>query len=139
VSLSAFAAHLRKYQDSVIYDERAESVLLATLHAAKGLEFKAVFMVGCEEGLLPPAPRGELDEGLKQEYLQEERRLFFVGMTRAAEVLYLTGAVERRGFAGVEQRSPSRFLADIPLELLHDPPAPKKKRKKRAGRQLQLF
>lgn len=52
-SLSAFARHLRRHQDSLIYDERAEAVLLTTLHAAKGLEFRAVFLVGCEEGLLP--------------------------------------------------------------------------------------
>ncbi|XOF32445.1 MAG: UvrD-helicase domain-containing protein [Candidatus Electrothrix sp. YB6] len=139
-SLPAFAEHLRRHQDSVIYDDRAEAVLLATLHAAKGLEFRAVFMVGCEEGLLPLTPRSELAPEAEQEHLAEERRLFFVGMTRAAEVLYLTGAKERRGFAGVEQRIPSRFLAEVPPELLHNPVEVKKKRrKKNVGKQLSLF
>ncbi len=138
-SLSAFADHLRKHQNNLIYDERAESVLLATLHAAKGLEFRAVFMVGCEDGLLPLAPRTELSKEAEQEHIQEERRLFFVGMTRAAEVLYLTGAKERLGFSGLEQRMPSPFLSEIPAELLENPPTLHKQRKKRVGKQLNLF
>ena len=138
-SLPAFAEHLRRHQDSLIYDERAEAVLLATLHAAKGLEFRAVFMVGCEEGLLPLRPRGELNPEAEQEHIQEERRLFFVGMTRAAEVLYLTGAKERLGFAGIEQRTPSRFLSEIPPELLKDPLTAQKQKKKRVRKQLSLF
>jgi len=70
----------------------------------------------------------------------EERRLFFVGMTRAAEVLYLTGAKERLGFAGVEQRTPSRFLNEIPPALLQDPlTVQNKPKKKRVGKQLSLF
>jgi uncharacterized protein (TIGR00375 family) len=138
-ALPAFAEHLRRHQDSLIYDDRAEAVLLATLHAAKGLEFRAVFMVGCEEGLLPLTPRGELSLEAEQEHIQEERRLFFVGMTRAAEVLYLTGAKERLGFAGLEQRTPSRFLSEIPPDLLQNPSTVQKQRKKRAGKQLSLF
>ncbi len=139
-SLSAFADHLRKHQDNLIYDERAESVLLATLHAAKGLEFRAVFMVGCEDGLLPLAPRNELSKEEEEEHIQEERRLFFVGMTRAAEVLYLTGANERLGFSGLEQRTPSPFLSEIPAELLQNPLIIQKQRKKkRLGKQLSLF
>lgn len=138
-SLPAFAEHLRRHQDSLIYDDRAEAVLLATLHAAKGLEFRAVFMVGCEEGLLPLNPRSELSPEAEQEHLAEERRLFFVGMTRAAEVLYLTGAKERLGFAGLEQRTPSRFLSEIPPELLKDPLTAQKQKKKRVRKQLSLF
>ncbi|MCI5144272.1 MAG: ATP-dependent helicase [Candidatus Electrothrix sp. AR3] len=140
VSLTAFADHLRRHQDSVIYDDRAESVLLATLHAAKGLEFRAVFMAGCEEGLLPLVPRSEVTSEEEQEHIQEERRLFFVGMTRAAEELYLTGAGERRGFAGIEFCSPSRFLAEIPINFLQRPPHIQKKRQKKSvGKQLRLF
>jgi len=138
-SLPAFAEHLRRHQDSLIYDERAEAVLLATLHAAKGLEFRAVFVVGCEEGLLPLNPRSELSAETEQEHIAEERRLFFVGMTRAAEVLYLTGAKERLGFAGLEQRTPSRFLTEAPPELLKNPLTVQKQRKKKAGKQLSLF
>ncbi|WYD79487.1 MAG: UvrD-helicase domain-containing protein [Candidatus Electrothrix gigas] len=138
-SLSAFAEHLRRHQDSLIYDDRAEAVLLSTLHAAKGLEFRAVFMAGCEDGLLPLAPRTELSKEAEQEHLAEERRLFFVGMTRAAEILYLTGAKERQGFSGVEQQTPSPFLSEIPAELLQTPPKPKNKRIKKVKKQLSLF
>jgi superfamily I DNA/RNA helicase len=60
-------------------------------------------------------------------------------MTRAAEVLYLTGAKERLGFAGLEQRTPSRFLTEAPPELLKNPLTVQKQRKKKAGKQLSLF
>jgi uncharacterized protein (TIGR00375 family) len=140
VSLLAFAEHLRRHEDSLIYDERAEAVLLTTLHAAKGLEFKAVFLAGCEEGLLPLAPRAALDPAAEREHLAEERRLFFVGITRAAETLLLCGAQERQGFAGTERPAPSRFLKEIPAELLNSPLLPQPKaRKKSLGRQLRLF
>jgi superfamily I DNA/RNA helicase len=136
VSLPLFSDHLRKYQDSVVYDERAEAVLLATLHAAKGLEFKAVFLVGCEEGLLPVLARdGEPDT------IEEERRLFYVGMTRAAEVLYLTAVKQRKGYKGMEEQKTSRFLDEIPAELLSEVSAENKKKKGRKSgvRQLSLF
>lgn len=140
VSLQSFAEHLRKYQDAVIYDERAEAVLLATLHASKGLEFKAVFLVGCEEGLLPLSPRTRLTPEVDKEHVQEERRLFFVGMTRAALVLYLSGVSERRGFELTAKQTPSRFLTEIPEELLSSPPVRiKKHRKKTSAKQLRLF
>ena len=140
VSLPAFAEHLRRHEDSLIYDQRAEAVLLTTLHAAKGLEFKAVFLAGCEEGLLPLAPRIPLDDDAAAEQLCEERRLFFVGLTRAAEVLYLSSAQERQGFSGTERPAPSRFLKEIPAELLDSPPFSQQKvQHKRIGRQLRLF
>jgi superfamily I DNA/RNA helicase len=86
------------------------------------------------------APRTKLTLEAEQEHIQEERRLFFVGMTRAAEVLYLTGAENRQGFTGVEQCTPSRFLAEIPVDLLKNPSsAQKKQKKKSSGRQLKLF
>ena len=140
VSLPAFAEHLRRHEDSLIYDERAEAVLLTTLHAAKGLEFKAVFLAGCEEGLLPLTPRATLDDDAAAELLCEERRLFFVGLTRAAETLYLCSAMERQGFAGTERPAPSCFLKEIPTGLLDAPPLSQPKaRKKSLGRQLRLF
>ena len=115
-------------------------MLVATLHAAKGLEFKAVFLTGCEEGLLPLTPRAALDSAAEQEHLAEERRLFFVGLTRSAETLYLCSAGERQGFAGTEHQIPSRFLAEIPAELLNSPSIFKKKtQKKPSGKQLPLF
>ncbi len=92
--------------------EGGEAVALMTLHSAKGLEFPVVFLVGMEEGLLPHARDGANPAGA-----EEERRLCYVGMTRAREKLYLchARARRRRGHAAVSL--PSRFLSEIPLEL----------------------
>ena len=139
-SVRSFAEHLRGGQGSVVYDDRAESVLLATLHAAKGLEFEAVFLTGCEEGLLPLTPRGIGFEAGVQQHVEEERRLFFVGMTRAARVLYLTGAKKRMSFTENKEHTWSRFLKDIPGDLISAlPERTVKKRKKPNARQLRLF
>jgi superfamily I DNA/RNA helicase len=93
------------------YDPRAETVKLMTLHAAKGLEFPVVFMVGCEEHLLP------LDLSGNQSDIPEERRLFYVGASRARERLYLTSA-SRRVLRGRTYRSrQSRFVQDIQERL----------------------
>ncbi len=92
------------------YDERANAVTLITLHAAKGLEFTVVFMVGMEEGLLPHARSFE-----DPAQLEEERRLCYVGMTRAKELLYLVRAFRR---TRTGPHLPSRFLADIPPHLV---------------------
>jgi DNA helicase-2/ATP-dependent DNA helicase PcrA len=92
------------------YDEKADAVTLITLHAAKGLEFPVVFIVGMEEGLLPHMR--SYDDPAQME---EERRLCYVGMTRSQERLYLVRAF-RRTFGG--HNPPSRFLADIPPELV---------------------
>jgi DNA helicase-2/ATP-dependent DNA helicase PcrA len=93
-------------------DEAAgdQAVTLMTLHAAKGLEFPVVFLVGLEEGLLPHARSG--DSGGEDE-LEEERRLTYVGMTRAMEELYLTFARSRLSFGGRAYNLPSRFLSDL--------------------------
>jgi superfamily I DNA/RNA helicase len=88
------------------WDPRADRVSLLTLHAAKGLEFPVVFVVGCEEGLLPLRWPGAEPE---DEELAEERRLLFVGITRAQRHLYLSHAAER----ATRKASRSRFLADI--------------------------
>ncbi len=88
-----------------------EGVALMTLHAAKGLEFPVVFLIGVEEDLLPCAGiQGEARD------LDEERRLAYVGITRAREVLYLTRATQRVKRGKVLARTPSRFLADLPAE-----------------------
>jgi DNA helicase-2/ATP-dependent DNA helicase PcrA len=92
------------------YDEKADAVALITLHAAKGLEFPVVFIVGMEEGLLPHMR--SYDDPAQME---EERRLCYVGMTRAQERLYLVRTF-RRAFGG--HNPSSRFLADIPPELV---------------------
>ena len=86
-------------------------VSLMTLHNAKGLEFPVVFIIGLEEGLLPYFKAAD-----DKEELQEERRLLYVGMTRARDYLCLTGAKRRRLFSKFQDFEPSRFLMDIPRE-----------------------
>lgn len=90
-----------------------ESVLLSTLHAAKGLEFDVVYLVGLEEGLLP-LMRGDEDDLADEE---EERRLLYVGMTRAKKKLVLTWARTRRLHGETRTARPSRFLAELPPEV----------------------
>ena len=90
-----------------------DRVTLMTLHSAKGLEFPVVFIVGMEEGLFPHS------RSLFDTYqLEEERRLAYVGITRAKEMLYLTFADRRLFFGQRTSNPPSRFLIDIPEELL---------------------
>ena len=86
-------------------------VTLMTLHNAKGLEYPIVFMIGCEEGVFPHSRA--LDEG----GLEEERRLCYVGITRAERDLYLTSARTRTVFGARNFGAPSRFIAEIPAEL----------------------
>lgn len=95
------------------YDEEASTVTFMTLHNAKGLEFPVVFMVGLEDGVFPHMRSlGEPAE------LEEERRLAYVGMTRAKERLYLTHAWNRSLWGGSRYNPPSRFLKEIPSELV---------------------
>ena len=91
----------------------AARVWLMTLHAAKGLEFPVVFMAGLEEGLFPHSRALEEDEDV-----EEERRLCYVGMTRARERLVLTNASRRRVFGEYQTTKPSRFLDEVPQELI---------------------
>ena len=91
----------------------AERVSLMTVHAAKGLEFPVVFLVGMEERIFPHASSSGDEEGL-----EEERRLCYVAMTRAMEQLHLTSASERRRFGERSFQSPSRFLNEIPEQLV---------------------
>ena len=142
-TVAALAAHLLEFSDSIVYDARAEAVALSTLHAAKGLEFAVVFLAGLEEELLPLAPHEALAEAALQAHLQEERRLCYVGMTRAMDTLYLSWCARRAlpGQAAGAVRQPSRFLAELPSELLTPSPqvgTASVKRKNR-HRQLSLF
>lgn len=91
----------------------ADAVTLITLHAAKGLEFPVVFLVGMEEGILPHSRSLE-----RQEELEEERRLTYVGITRAMRRLYLVRAYRRMFYGGASFQEASRFLDEIPGELL---------------------
>jgi len=105
------------------------------LHASKGLEWKLVFIVGCEEGLIP------YNEYNKKADLNEERRLFYVGMTRAKQSLLISYAESRKIRGRRVKRYPSSFLADIPLNIknIKAPFSWKKARKKVNGLQLELF
>ena len=94
-------------------DPRADQVSLLTLHAAKGLEFPVVFVVGCEDGLLPLRWPGTSPEGIDAEQVCEERRLLFVGMTRAGQHLYLSHAAERVRHGSARKTSRSPFLSDL--------------------------
>ena len=95
------------------YEDAEDSITLITLHQAKGLEFPVVFIVGMEEGLLPHSRSLE-----SEDQLEEERRLCYVGMTRAEKRLYLTRAFRRSLMGGNRAGPASRFLRDIPAELI---------------------
>jgi DNA helicase-2/ATP-dependent DNA helicase PcrA len=90
---------------------RGDYVSLMTVHSAKGLEFPVVFIVGLEEGLLPYCKAMKCEEDIS-----EERRLFYVGMTRAKDILWLTCARKRKLYAKTQDQEPSRFLKDIPRD-----------------------
>ncbi len=104
--------------DVDFYDRRDECVSLMTVHTAKGLEFPVVFVAGLEEGIFPHAGSLRDERGI-----EEERRLCYVAMTRAQDLLFLTWARERRRFGTSSQGSPSRFLSEIPREALGGAPA----------------
>lgn len=98
-------------QDTIKEDINAPTLL--TLHAAKGLEFSAVFIIGMDDGILPHSR--SFDE---PEEMEEERRLFYVGITRAKDRLYLVRSVQRGGRGYAEETYPSRFLDDLPEDLI---------------------
>jgi len=113
VSLDEFLEEIALIADIDNWNPDEEAVTLMTLHAAKGLEFKAVFMAGMEENLFPHA-----NSAWDQEQLEEERRLCYVGITRARERLYMTLTRSRMLYGRTMSNSPSRFLADIPAHLI---------------------
>ncbi len=111
--LSGFLEQVALVSEQDEYDEAASAVTLMTLHNAKGLEFPVVFIVGMEDGVFPHyRSMGDSAE------LEEERRLAYVGITRARERLYLCHAWSRSLFGTTSYNPPSRFLSEIPAELL---------------------
>jgi len=111
--LARFLEEVALVSDQDELTDAPDRVTLITLHAAKGLEFPVVFIVGMEEGLLPH--RRALED---ERELEEERRLAYVGMTRAKDRLYLVHAHHRSTYGVGAQSDPSRFLAELPEELL---------------------
>lgn len=117
-SLQGFLEKVALYSDIDEYSDEEGYLVLMTLHSAKGLEFPVVFMVGMEEGMLPHIRALEDEESEDGRSLEEERRLCYVGMTRARELLYFTHA-RSRGVRGSRlSTEPSRFLFDVPGEYL---------------------
>lgn len=112
---TSFISHAALESGENQADKFTDCVQLMTLHTAKGLEFPFVFMVGVEEGLFPH--KMALEEG---DRLEEERRLCYVGMTRAMEKLTITYAELRRQYGSEEYHRPSRFIAEIPREYLKE-------------------
>ncbi|MCJ7665443.1 MAG: ATP-binding domain-containing protein, partial [Actinobacteria bacterium] len=97
------------------YDEGADSLVLMTFHNAKGLEFPIVFMIGMEEGIFPHSrSMASPDE------IEEERRLCYVGITRAMEKVFLTSALTHRIYGEASYMTVSRFLSEIPADLISD-------------------
>ncbi|HSX41285.1 MAG TPA: UvrD-helicase domain-containing protein [Candidatus Saccharimonadales bacterium] len=112
LGLAGFLEEIALISDIDNYSTESNAVTLMTLHAAKGLEFPVVFMAGMEEGIFPHG-RTAMD----QAELEEERRLAYVGMTRAKHQLYLIHANSRLLYGSYQHNPPSRFLLDIPVEV----------------------
>lgn len=112
-NLSGFLEDISLLTDIDNYDENAESVIMMTMHAAKGLEFPVVFIPGMEDGVFPG-----MQSIINPEELQEERRLAYVAITRAKEKLYLLHANARMIFGSTTYNKPSRFAGEIPNELM---------------------
>ena len=112
-TLSGFLEEIALYTDIEQYDKDADAVVMMTMHAAKGLEFPNVYIVGCEEGLFP----GMRSIGDREE-MEEERRLCYVAITRAKQHLTITSARQRMLYGHTTVNRPSRFLKEIPEELL---------------------
>ncbi len=113
-SLADFMDHVSLMTDTDTLDETAGRVTLMTLHSAKGLEFPVVFITGLEEGLFPH------DRSLQDESkVDEERRLFYVGITRSRQRLFLSFCNERSQYGHAAFRRPSRFLSELPRNQIH--------------------
>jgi DNA helicase-2/ATP-dependent DNA helicase PcrA len=130
LSLNDFLSEAALVADVDSLDPNSDTVTLLTMHAAKGLEYPIVFITGVEDGILPHSRSfSEADA------MAEERRLFYVGLTRAQDELYLSYAFRRSLYGDSQLAQPSRFLEDIPVELI-DGVSPKvRAMKERAGYQ----
>ncbi len=135
MTLEGLLDRLALDQDPDQMDEGSEKVTLMTMHASKGLEFPVVFITGCEQGFIPYTRNAQ-----EPENIDEERRLFYVAMTRAKQILCLTYAKKRPIFGIEKKQSKSVFLKDIEEKLKqYAKTAPLKKANQPAARQMELF
>ncbi len=116
-TLGDFLEEISLVADIDSYEESAPKVVLMTLHTSKGLEFEKVFMVGLEENLFPSMSSLV---ALSDDNLEEERRLMYVGITRAKKKLYLCNASCRRQFGNTVYNKPSRFIEEIPSKYIEN-------------------
>lgn len=112
-TLSGFLEEVSLMSDIDNYDENSDAVSMMTLHAAKGLEFPTVFLPGFEEGIFPG-----MKSSINNDDIEEERRLAYVGITRSRKNLYILNSDSRMLFGSTSHNKPSRFLEEIPSELL---------------------
>ena len=135
--LDGFLSELALESQIDSWDPRADRISLLTLHAAKGLEFPVVFIVGCEDGILP-LRWGKSESAKRDDETDEERRVFYVGVTRAKTKLYLSRARKRRWRGKIRELPPSPYLAAIEDGLLERQRS-QMTRKPRHTSQLELF
>jgi len=128
-----YGANLEQFLYKLLLDSytdvarlKTDAVSLLTFHASKGLEFPVVFIVGAEEGICPVLRKGT--------DIEEERRLFYVALTRAKDVLFITHAQQRKGFRETEEKTLSRFVGEIPASLIE-----KIRKKQPRPEQMKLF
>ncbi len=121
--ISSFLEQVALVSDQDTLEASANVPTLLTLHAAKGLEFPVVFIVGLNDGTLPHSRSFEDPEAM-----MEERRLLYVGITRAMDLLYLVYSQNRSSFGYAEPAEPSRFLRDLPAALLNTTQPPRTRR-----------
>ena len=129
-ALDSFTTEINLLTPSDAYDPRADAVPLMTFHMAKGLEFKVVFIAGFEQGLVPYTIKKEGAD------IEEERRLFYVGMTRAMDDLFLIHARKRFLYGQRLDQMPSPFVNEIPEDLIKKRYVPDKIKK---DKQIKLF
>lgn len=110
-TLSNFLFEISLYTDINEYNKASDKIFLMTFHSAKGLEFPVVFMIGMEEGIFPSVQSKDNIQDL-----EEERRLAYVGITRAKKMLYMTSTAQRMIFGATRYAKPSRFLNEIPIK-----------------------
>ena len=112
-TLSGYLEKISLVADVDNYDETQDVVVMMTMHSAKGLEFPVVFIAGMEDGIFPG-----YQSMMSNEELEEERRLCYVGITRAKQILHISHAFSRSLYGSTSYNQPSRFLAEIPSELI---------------------